>query len=424
MDYKTWQLAMQSGQTDKSRIKTFNANACKTEYNEAKGHFIAIISVEVKDRSGDIIRVKGVNIPDYVPILWMHNIRVDLLPIGRALWTNIEGLALKSAPRFAETEFAKQVEMLYRDKILEMWSIRYDPIKWSQIRNIRKKPFGAFPYSLDITEWDLLEYSSIPVADNQAVGTLRKYYKSHDIGEILYETIRMESEASELSKAVIPYSRHGDCPTAPEGEKWNAGKEVGDADVDDLKKICVYVEEPGDLKGHYKLPHHKNNASYTVVWNGVKAAMGALSGARNRPDIPKDYWKGIYNHLAKHYKQFDKEPPPFTQIEKSMDMIGSIYMSDLKTDIEQIYSKLDQLTAMLEPKMPPDISYEPFLEISDSGDGVKTHQELEKSEEAFIEIEEEEEEDVISIESPMDDDILELEEEEEILTIEEEEIDD
>lgn len=48
---------------------------------------------------------------------------------------------------------------------------------------------------------------------------------------------------------------------------------------------------------------------YKTVWNGVKAAMGALFGARNKPSIPADDQEACYNHLAKHYKEFDKDPP-------------------------------------------------------------------------------------------------------------------
>lgn len=48
-----------------------------------------------------------------------------------------------------------------------------------------------------------------------------------------------------------------------------------------------------------------------VVWNGVRSAMQVLLGARGGVDIPDPDRKSVYRHLARHYEEFDKEPPPF-----------------------------------------------------------------------------------------------------------------
>ena len=48
-----------------------------------------------------------------------------------------------------------------------------------------------------------------------------------------------------------------------------------------------------------------------TVWRGVAAAMGALLGGRGGVDIPDGDREAVYNHLAKHYAQFDKEVPEF-----------------------------------------------------------------------------------------------------------------
>ena len=107
-------------------------------------------------------------------------------------------------------------------------------------------------------------------------------------------------------KAVIPYK---EMPKAPMTEDWDAGKETREAEVADLKIMCAWFDsDKPDIKGSYKLPHHKLNG-YALVWRGVAAAMGALLGARGGVDIPTNDRLGVYNHLAKHYKEFDKEPP-------------------------------------------------------------------------------------------------------------------
>ena len=111
-------------------------------------------------------------------------------------------------------------------------------------------------------------------------------------------------------KGVIPFK---ETPKAPEGEKWDAGKEVREAEISDLKIMCTWFDsENPDIKTAYKLPHHKASG-HSVVWRAVAAAMGALLGARGGVIIPTSDKKGVYNHLVKHYKQFGKEPPEFKE---------------------------------------------------------------------------------------------------------------
>lgn len=115
-----------------------------------------------------------------------------------------------------------------------------------------------------------------------------------------------------VSKKVIPYK---DLGTLPESEGWDGPGEISKADIDDLKLICTwYDSDKSDDKGSYKLPHHKVD-SHKAVWRGVAAAMGALLGARGGADIPEGDRKGIFNHLAKHYKEFDKTVPDFKMVE-------------------------------------------------------------------------------------------------------------
>ena len=110
-------------------------------------------------------------------------------------------------------------------------------------------------------------------------------------------------------KGVIPFK---ETPKAPEDEEWDAGKEVKEAEVEDLKIMCAWFDsENPDIKTSYKLPHHKASGGHPVVWRGVAAAMGVLLGARGGVKIPETDKKGVYNHLVKHYAQFDKEPPEF-----------------------------------------------------------------------------------------------------------------
>ena len=136
-------------------------------------------------------------------------------------------------------------------------------------------------------------------------------------------------------KGVIPYK---ETPKAPEDETWDAGREVREAEVSDLKIMCAWFDsENPDIKTAYKLPHHKAKG-HAVVWRAVAAAMGALLGARGGVNIPASDKNGVYNHLVKHYKQFDKEPPELRDYEED-ELKGLLpeEKQDKIFDIEKIY---------------------------------------------------------------------------------------
>jgi len=112
----------------------------------------------------------------------------------------------------------------------------------------------------------------------------------------------------------IPYSRHGDVGKAAEGEPWDGPAETKAAEVDKLEIMCTLENTDAlDTKGGYKLAHHKA-AGNKVVWNGVRAAMGVILGARGGvKGASVEARKGAYNHLKKHYAQFEKDVPDFKQ---------------------------------------------------------------------------------------------------------------
>lgn len=68
---------------------------------------------------------------------------------------------------------------------------------------------------------------------------------------------------------------------------------------------------PPETFSDLKLPHHRPSDG-AVVWRGVAAAMAALLGARGGVDIPGADRRRVYEHLARHYRQFDREPPEFS----------------------------------------------------------------------------------------------------------------
>jgi len=132
--------------------------------------------------------------------------------------------------------------------------------------------------------------------------------------EVKEEEVEEEKDIK-ISKKIIPFK---DLDTLPETEIWDGPGEMAKAEVNDLKVMCTWFDtEKADSKGSYKLPHHKAEG-HKAVWRGVAASMASLLGARGGVTIPEEDRKGVYNHLKKHYIQFNKEVPEFKMVEEQI----------------------------------------------------------------------------------------------------------
>lgn len=113
--------------------------------------------------------------------------------------------------------------------------------------------------------------------------------------------------ADDGDKTVIPFKHY---PLADIGTAWDGPRNVAQAEVEDLKKMCTWYDaEKPDIKGSYKFPHHLING-YKTVFKGCVAVLVRLKGS----SIPEADKKGVYNHVVKHYAEFDKEAPPYKSV--------------------------------------------------------------------------------------------------------------
>jgi len=382
----------------------------KTEVSEEERAVTAIVSTADRDRDGEIVDPKGIQLDGYLKnpvLLWAH--RYMDPPIGRAMWVKRkkEGLVAKFE-FFSKSQFANEIYQLYREGFLKAFSIGanenalvIEAYRKGLIQSVQlKKDLELEEIEIEDKEEEIIidadikpetteNYHRIPVDDpgkhkghkirtitisakkgikalycvdckkiitylfdkdkwtmeearrwvDEHKGILSRYeekinrsekmeektiveideiYQELDIDELdetQDEEIRLEDEFEiedlELEeKGVIPYK---DLGKLPEDTPWNGPAEVREAEVSDLKLMCAwYDSEKPDIKQSYKLPHHKAKG-HKAVWRGVAAAMAALLGARGGVNIPDADRKGVYNHLAKHYKQFDKEVPEFRE---------------------------------------------------------------------------------------------------------------
>jgi len=289
-----------------------------------------VISTESVDRDGDKINPNGWKLDSYNKnpvVLFAHDYTNP--PVATAIATWVEDGKLKSRAKFTPKEvypFGYMIYQLYKNGFMKATSVGFTPVKW---KYSEEREAG-----IDFEEQELLEWSCVPVPANPEA-LIAASMKGIDIKPLT----EWAKDILKDSKGAISYNQAhpNGTPKASENADWDAAAEVSAADVDDLKVMCAWVNsENPDIKGSYKLPHHKASGDHPVVWRGVAAAMGALMGARGGVEIPEADKKGVYNHLAKHYEEFDKEPPEFDAIIAGEFKDGDVMNNESKRKEEGI----------------------------------------------------------------------------------------
>ena len=279
---------------------------------------------------------------DKIRVLWQHDTseppvgvpmairempRVELPEEVLSRWPDASA-ALYGEVKLLDTPRGNEILAGIRAGAIRENSIGYDPITF----DFESDPAGAFDTVRNLRECRLWDLSPVNWGMQEAAVNL---------------------------KSAIPYKK---MPCAPDSDAWDGAAQMAAASVDDLKAMCAWYDaEAPDVKGSYKLPHHMASGDHATVWRGVAAAMGALMGSMGGVDIPSGDRQAVYNHLAKHYGEFDKEPPDFKALEW-FRLASAIPSPDaLKAgrvlsaaSLEKLKSALEALQALLTAAEPPD----------------------------------------------------------------------
>lgn len=130
----------------------------------------SVVSTIEPDRVGDVVVPTGLrNFDDFMlnpVVLWAHN-RSAFPPIGLCEWLDVQPGRIVAETRFAQgVPFAEDVFRLYEQGILRGWSIGFVP------RKARRIPSHSGQTGLRIEEWELLEYSAVPIPENPGALTV------------------------------------------------------------------------------------------------------------------------------------------------------------------------------------------------------------------------------------------------------------
>jgi HK97 family phage prohead protease len=121
-----------------------------------------------------------------------------------------------------------------------------------------------------------------------------------------------------MMPAIGPHS------TATSEAAWdgpaNAKRARSGESQDYYRRIYAWRDgnQEGDRKAHYRFVHHfvaeggEPGAASTVA---STAGIAVLNGARGGTTIPEDDRQGVYNHLARHLRDADIEPPELRSAE-------------------------------------------------------------------------------------------------------------
>ncbi len=124
----------------------------------------SVISTNDPDRAGDIVVPTGLrNSDEYLSnpvVLWAH--QRFMPPIGVCQALKILPDRIVAETKFASSSpLAADVFRLYVEGVLRGWSIGFLPVKTSPLRS-----------GVRVEEWDLLEYSAVPVPENPGALTV------------------------------------------------------------------------------------------------------------------------------------------------------------------------------------------------------------------------------------------------------------
>lgn len=287
---KDFQSALLKNQSTVSQIKAA----------EDGGTFKVIISTSDEDRQGDMIDQSKWKLDNYEKnpvVLWAHDYSTP--PIGICTGISLQNGKLVAEGKFAPSElnsFAGEIAGLYDAGYINTTSVGY--------------------IQHEDGELELLEFSFVPVPANPFALSIRDTKNMKlNMAELVMKGL------SFVTKGPVPYKSHGIVDDTD--SEWDGPAQVkacGD-DLDKLKSICAWFDgENADKKSAYKLPHHEAE-SLKANWRGVAAAMGALMGSRGGVKIPEGDKKAVFQHLAKHYKEFGKEAPDYEKAVELFDIL-------------------------------------------------------------------------------------------------------
>jgi hypothetical protein len=293
---------------------------CRVDIKDAaKGEVTAVFSTfDVIDSDGDVTLADAFDgNGDVVISSYGHSSWGSGVPIGKGrIFTN-KNEAILEGRFFMDTQAGKDTFAAVKALgELGQWSYGFDILdsetgdfKGERVRFLKK-----------LKVWEVS-----PVLVGAGVGTRTLQAKSGT-----RPGTRGEPEPS-YKAAIRPHA------SAATNREWDGPAVVaGLADgstVTELRSVFAWVDPNGDpeAKSSYKFPHHHGVDGPANV-RALMAGIAVLNGARGGWNGSEEDRKAIYNHLAGHLRDADREPPELRSLnggalklhEKSFEVLDGI----------------------------------------------------------------------------------------------------
>ncbi len=283
------------------KTKTFTA-AMEIKADGKPGEFRAVFSTfNVIDKDGDVTLPGAFK--DGAPVrisYWGH--RWEDLPVGRGVIHADEKQAWVDGQFFLDTLAGKETYTVVKNLgELQEWSYGYDVL-------------NSEPGKLDDQEVRFLKELEVPEVSPVMLGAgIDTRTESIKGGRLTNPPADDAGWYREGVKAALP--AHGTATTdaAWDGPANQARAESG-RDEAYYKRIFAWRDPDGDpvVKSTYKFIHHMVAADGTpgaANIRGCQTGIGVLNGGRGGTTIPDADRRGVWNHLARHLRDADVEPP-------------------------------------------------------------------------------------------------------------------
>lgn len=122
---------------------------------------------------------------------------------------------------------------------------------------------------------------------------------------------------------------------------------ASDASVSDLRSVFAWVDPEGDpeMKSSYRFAHHSGVGGPASVRACIKH-IAALNGARGGASIPDADRQGVYNHLAAHLRDADREPPELRSSSSADGMKFNDELSVVLSDLDSLIDRASEVVAL------------------------------------------------------------------------------
>lgn len=260
--------------------------------NADKGEVTAVFSTfNVVDKDGDVTLPDAFTDGEQVSIsAYNHTSWGGVLPVGKGTIRALKsGEAVLEGQFFMDTQLGRETFQVVKNMGAQQeWSYGFDVVEHSfgehdgkQVRFLKK---------LKVTE-----VSPVLLGAGENTRTVAVKARKSSPGE----------GPVEFKRAIRP---HKSAVTARPWDEYAVTEAIGDASVSDLRSVYAWADGDPETKASYRFPHHHGVGGPANI-RALVTGIAVLNGAKGKWDGPDEDRKAIYEHLAQHLKDADREPP-------------------------------------------------------------------------------------------------------------------